>query len=126
VLKAVPELAAKLPDYELFVACAARGMKQMLEEREGKARYVRYEVKDGKLVAPKQSAAGTNKATGPASAGKPAATTQAQPFRPNNQRPPVRAAGAPQSANLAALEARAAQGDDTARRELLRAELAAA
>lgn len=126
VLKAVPELAAKLPDYELFVACAARGMKQMLEEREGKARYVRYEVKDGKLVAPKQSAAGTNKAEGPANAGKPAATTQAQPFRPNNQRPPVRAAGAPQSANLAALEARAAQGDDTARRELLRAELAAA
>lgn len=126
VLKAVPELAAKLPDYELFVACAARGMKQMLEEREGKARYVRYEMKDGKIVAPKPSAAGTNKAAAPGTPDKPAATTQAQPFRPTNQRPPVRAAGAPQSANLAALEARAAQGDESARRQLLRAELAAA
>jgi len=126
VLKAVPELAAKLPDYELFLACAARGMRQMIEEKQGKARYVRYELKDGKLVPPKQPAAGTNKAASPANAGKPVATTQAQPFRPTNQRPPVRAAGAPQPANLAALEARAAGGDEAAQRALLAAELAAA
>lgn len=126
VLKAVPELAAKLPDYEVFLACAARGMKQLIEEQQGKAKYVRYEVKDGKLVPPQRPSAAGTKAATPASAGKPAATTQAQPFRPTNQRPPMRAAGAPQPANFAALEAKAAGGDEAAARALLAAELAAA
>lgn len=124
VLKAVPELATRLPDYELFVACAARGMRQLVEEQQGRAKYVRYELKDGKVVAPKPSTAGTTKAANPASAGKPAAS-QAQPFRPSNQRPPVRAAGANEIGNLASLEARAAMGDEVARKQLLRAELAA-
>lgn len=125
VLKAVPELAAKLPDYEVFVACAARGMKQMIEEQQGRAKYVRMELKDGKVVATTPKSSGTSKAS-PASAGKPASTQATTPFRPSNQRPQASAAGASPSANLAALEARAAQGDETARRQLLRAELTAA
>lgn len=125
VLKAVPELAAKLPDYEVFLACAARGMRQLIEEQQGTAKYVRMEVKDGKLVTPQRPSVAGSKAS-PASAGKPATTPQAQPFRPTNQRPPARAAGAPQPANFAALEARAAAGDEAAQRALLTAELAAA
>lgn len=127
VLKAVPELAQRLPDYEVFMAAAARGMRQLMEERSGKAKWVRYELKDGKIVPPKQpTAAGKAKAAAPASAGKPAAAPQATPFRPTNQRPPTAAAGARPSANLDELTARAANGDESAVRALLRAELEAA
>lgn len=124
VLKEVPEIAHRLPDYEIFMAAAARGMKMLVEEQEGTARYVRYEMKDGKIVPPKQS--GKPKATSPASAAKPVAPTQAQPFRPTNQRPPVSAAGATASTDFSGLEAKAAGGDAQARRDLLKAELTAA
>lgn len=128
VLTAVPELAYKLNDCEVFMAAAARGMKMLVEEQEGKAKYVRYELKDGKIVPPKQpQVAGKSTATSPANAGKPAAAKpQAQPFRPTNQRPALRAAGATPSADFAALEAKAAAGDPAAVKALFNAELAAA
>lgn len=90
LMATVPELT-KHPEWEVFVAAAARGMRQVVEERTGKAKYVRYELdKDGKMIPPKKSGdgAGKEKASPTKAAVKPAPT-------PSSTRPaPVKTTGA--------------------------------
>jgi len=127
VLKAVPEIKAKLPDWEVFMAAATRGMRMITEEQAGRARYVRMALgKDGKVVPGKAGQpAGAGSALGgakPATAGKP----QATPHRPGATKPGLQVAGAKAAVNMQDLEAKAMAGDDAAAKALLRAELEAA
>lgn len=128
VLRAVPELR-RLADFEVLLAAATRGMRQIHEEAKGVARYVRYELKDGKIVPPKANAV-KQPANGkaPAGAGKaaPKAPAQQTPISPQTQRPPQRTAGAPSASRMKALEQKATDGDEGAFAELLAAELEAA
>jgi len=127
VLKAVPEIKAKLPDWEVFMAAATRGMRIITEEQAGRARYVRMALgKDGKVIPGKAGQpAGAGSALGgakTATAGKP----QATPHRPGATKPGLQVAGAKASVNMQDLEAKAMAGDDAAAKALLRAELEAA
>jgi hypothetical protein len=55
ILKECPELT-RLSDYEVLVAAAAKGYKITMEERQGKARYIRMALDSkGNIVPPKQS-----------------------------------------------------------------------
>ncbi len=57
ILKQCPEIA-KLDDFEVLLAAAAKGYKMTLEERSGKARYIRMLLdKDGNVIPPKAKAA---------------------------------------------------------------------
>lgn len=77
MLQSVPELAHRLPNFEVVIAAALRGMKQLDEEKSGKAKWVRMELdKDGKVILPKAANAGV---------AQPAKTTHA----PNGGRAPV-------------------------------------
>jgi hypothetical protein len=122
VLKAVPEIKAKLPDWEVFMAAATRGMRMITEEQAGRARYVRMALgKDGKVI-PGKTNAGQPAGAKAATAGKP----QATPHRPGATKPGLQVAGAKASVNMQDLEAKAMAGDDAAAKALLRAELEAA
>jgi hypothetical protein len=126
VLKVVPEIKANLPDWEVFMAAATRGMRMITEEQAGRARYVRMALgKDGKVIPAKAGTpAGAGQAPGgarPAAAGK-----QATPHRPGATKPGLQVAGAKAAVNLADLEAKAMAGDEAAAKALLRAELEAA
>lgn len=77
MLQSVPELAHRLPNFEVVIAAALRGMKQLDEEKSGKAKWVRMELdKDGKVILPKATNAGI---------AQPAKTTPV----PNGSRAPV-------------------------------------
>lgn len=82
LLKVVPELK-RHPAWEVFMAVAAKGMRQTVEERTKKAKYVRYELdKDGKMIAPKPGSG----------AGK---TDKASPEKPKPKPPTTPAATRP-------------------------------
>ena len=77
MLQSVPELAHRLPNFEVVIAAALRGMRQLDEEKSGKAKWVRMELDaDGKVMLPKATNAGVD---------QPAKTTPA----PNGSRAPV-------------------------------------
>lgn len=86
-----PELASKIPDFELMLAHANIGAKQAWEVANKKAIYVRYELdKDGKPIAPKVPLAGGAKP----GAAKPGAAKPKAPVAPAATRPAMKAAGA--------------------------------
>lgn len=91
VVRSNPAITRTIPDWEKFVAYAARGMRQVIEENSGKAKYVRFEVgADGKLIAPKGvNGSGAAKA-GAAKAKPDAETRKPPPSTPSQQRPPLR------------------------------------
>ena len=99
IMKAVPELK-RHPAWEVFVAAAAKGMRQTVEERTGKAKYVRYELdKDGKMIAPKKAPGeGKKDKAGPDKA-KPKAPTPPTATRPALTRDPKKDAEAKKAAN---------------------------
>lgn len=116
-LRKCPELKTKLDNYEMFLAAAVRGIVQATEETQGKAKYVRMALDGkGKPIPPKSAPAKAN----------PEAVKKAKPAEPTNGKPALKAASASNTPNLEELEARAAAGDETARRQLLRYELGAA
>lgn len=124
VLKAVPEIKAKLPDWEVFMAAATRGMRMITEEQAGRARYVRMALgKDGKVIPAKTNAGTAGAAPGGA---KAAAKPQVTPHRPGATKPGLQVAGAKASVNIADLTTKALAGDEAAVNALLRAELDAA
>ncbi len=100
-----PEIKLKLANWEMLLAAAVRSIKQVAEETAGKAKYVRMEMKDGKVVAPVRAAA-------PAASGKPATTVPKvrPPATPGGAPPPLRTTRGPGAKpDTAALEARYAQ-----------------
>lgn len=83
------------PAWEVIVAAAAKGMRQTVEERTGKAKYVRYELdKDGKLIAPKKKAQGNGK-TDKASPAKPKPPSTPEASRPAITRTPQKSGNRP-------------------------------
>ncbi len=79
VLQHCPEITQKHPQWEYLLACAAKGMRQVVEERSGKARYVRFEVgPDGKLLPLRAKSIGSGTA-------KP--KPKAPPANPGSARP---------------------------------------
>lgn len=102
-LQDCPEIKTRLTDWEVFMAAAARGFQEMIEEQDGKALYVRNELKDGKPLPPKQQQ------TKPA--GDP---TKVKPKTPGGTKPALNGRGnskvSPGEA-LAALPAGATQED---------------
>lgn len=108
VIRTVPELVQKLPDWEKLLAYAGKGLQITSEERSGKAKYVRFEVgPDGKLIAPKGvKGSGTAKAGG--AKPKPAENRKPPPSTPSQQRPPLRSKD---NAKKPAPETRMAESD---------------
>lgn len=84
VLKEVPQLK-QLPDWEVVVACAARGYRQFMEEQSGAASYVRHEMKDGKMILPKQQQQNKHAAT--------ADPNKVRPKTPGTGKPPLNGRG---------------------------------
>lgn len=88
VLQQCPDIATKIPEWEYFVACAAKGMKQVVEESSKRAKYVRYELdKDGKIIPPKKPA---GEGSGKGAENKP----KPPPATPSAARPPIKPASA--------------------------------
>lgn len=90
VLKQCPQITQLIPDWEYLLATAARGTKQVIEERSGKFKYVRFEVDaNGKLLPLKSKPSpggGTAKAGAETAKPKPKAPP---PASPSSQRPPI-------------------------------------
>lgn len=84
ILKAVPELK-RHPAWEVLLAVAAKGMRQTVEERAKKAKYVRYELdKEGKMIPPKSGiGAGKKDKANPDIKPKPKSPTSPGNARPN-------------------------------------------
>lgn len=83
-----PEIT-KHPEWEYFAAVAAKGMRQVVEERDGKARWVRFEVgEDGKLLPLKPKAKGGTVQAGGGKP-KPKATPATPPSNPSSARPAI-------------------------------------
>ncbi len=89
-LRQCPQITQLIPDWEYFMACAAKGMGQVVEERSGKAKYVRFEVgPNGKLLPLKSkpsAGGGTAKAGADTAKPKPKTPPSASP---GSQRPPI-------------------------------------
>jgi hypothetical protein len=119
LLKLCPELAARVPDYEFIIACAVRGLSQYKDESEGKAKWQRFALDaKGNIVPPKRKAEKGSKHTTPANKNTPTPPTAQRPaLRPDG--------GKATSADLDELQKRAESGDEEARRELMRLEMAA-
>lgn len=82
-----PEIVQKIPEWEYLMACAAEGMKRVVEEGSKRVKYVRYELDpEGKIIPPKKPA-------GPEQ-GKAAEKAKQPPVTPSATRPPVRPAAA--------------------------------
>lgn len=91
-LEQCPELKLKLSNWEMFLAAAIRSIKQVKDEAEGKAKYVRMEMKDGKVVPPSKPAGSQKPGTKPApQAGAAAGTSARPPVSPGGSTPPLRA-----------------------------------
>lgn len=90
VLQQCPQITQMIPDWEYMLATAAKGTKQVIEERSGKFKYVRFEVgPNGKLLPLKSKPSpggGTAKAGADTAKPKPKATP---PASPSSQRPPI-------------------------------------
>lgn len=90
VVSACPEIVEKIPEWEYLMACAAKGMQQVVEEGSKRFKYVRYELDaDGKIIPPKKPA-------GP-EPGKAAEKAKQPPATPGATRPPVKTAAPSQS-----------------------------
>lgn len=115
-LQKCPELKTKLDNWEMFIAAATRGITEATEEAQGKARYVRMALDPkGNLIAPKS--------VKPAPGATPA---QKSPATPGTAKPALKGPSSKPTVNFDELEARAMAGDDAARRELMRLEMAVA
>lgn len=87
VVSACPEIVQKIPEWEYLMACAAEGMKRVVEEGSKRVKYVRYELDaEGKIIPPKKPA-------GPEQ-GKAAEKAKQPPVTPSAARPSVRPAAA--------------------------------
>lgn len=92
VVQHCPEITQKHPQWEYLLACAAKGMRQVVEERSGKARYVRFEVgPDGKLLPlrAKSNGSGTAKPKPKAPPANPGSARPALTRRADGQKKPV-------------------------------------
>lgn len=117
ILAEVPEML-NAPDHEIVIAAAALGYKQIVEEQQGIAQYVRIEL-DPKTGKPKrnQSAAKSGSANKNRTGKKPSKA-------PGDTRPPQRTKQAAGTDRLNSLvESAAATGDDEGLADLLAAEL---
>ncbi len=117
ILRDHPEIV-KLPDWELIVGAAARGMRMRVEEQSGVAKYVRVELdpKTGKAKTPAKSKGATKTK-------KPA--PKRAPSQPGDQRPPQKAGAAGGKRNVEKAFSRAAADPNEANvRDLLAAEMA--
>lgn len=95
LLKAVPELK-RHPAWEVVAAAAAKGMRQTVEERTGRAKYVRYELdKDGKMIAPRKAQGDGNKDKANPDKTKPKPTTTPAATRPALTRDPKKDTATP-------------------------------
>lgn len=119
-LQMCPEIRTKLPNWEMFLAAAARSIAQVTEIEQGKAKYVRMELKDGKVVAPQKPATPIKPGTKPA----PLAGQGPGTVRPATSAPVARAQGG--KPDLSALQKRyAATRDSDDLAALVAAEMAA-
>lgn len=85
LIKDVPELKLRIPNWEYYAACTVRGMLQAEEEKTGKVRYTRI-------------AAG--KKTAPDSDKEPAPAQRNRPGSPGNKKPPAKASSSSSRPNL--------------------------
>lgn len=118
-LQKCPEIKSKLDNWEMFLAAATRGITEAAEESQGKARYVRMALDPkGNLIAPKSVK------TAPGAAAQAAPKTR--PATPGTAKPALKGPSSKPTVNFDELEARAMAGDESARRELMKAEMAVA
>lgn len=91
LIKDVPELKLRIPNWEVIAACTVRGMLQAEEEKTGKVRYTRI-------------AAG--KKTAPAADKEPAPAQRNRPGTVGNKKPPAKASSSSGRPNLNEAKAR--------------------
>ncbi|HEY1051080.1 MAG TPA: hypothetical protein VGE39_15025 [Prosthecobacter sp.] len=81
VLEACPQIATQIPEWEYLLAAAAKGMRMVVEERDKRAVWKRFELdKDGNIIPPAKPAKETPKG----------AQTPKPPVNPGAARPPLR------------------------------------